>query len=379
MTWNDQIGFPILSVITFLPLAGVIAHAARRPRQAARSTRSSRWSSTLAAFALAIVMMFAFDTHAPRHAVRRERDVDQGAQHPLQLRRGRHRRAAALPHDVPRRDRHHRQLELRQGPRDGLLRLAAAAAGGHGRRVLRHRPLPLLRVLGGHARADVLHHRHLGRAAAHLRGHQVLPVHAGRQPAHAGRHHRGRVLRAGQHGRRPHLRHPGAQPPGLPVPPAVLGVPRLLRGLRHQGADVPAAHLAAGRARRGAHGRLGDPRRRPAEDGRLRHPALLPALLPGRRRHVHPLRGRAVGDRHRLRGAGLDGAEGPQEARRLLEREPHGLRDRRHLRGHRRRRQRRRHERRHPRDVQPRPAHRAPCSSWSATCTSARTRARSPT
>ncbi len=121
-------------------------------------------------------------------------------------------------------------------------------------------------------------------------------------------------------------------PRGVPVPPAVLGVPRLLPGLRHQGADVPAAHLAAGRARRGAHGRLGDPRRRAAEDGRVRHPALLPAVLPGRRRHVHPLRARPLGDRHRLRGARVAGPEGPQEAGRLLEREPHGLRDAGHLR-----------------------------------------------
>ena len=45
-----------------------------------------------------------------------------------------------------------------------------------------------------------------------------------------------------------------------------------------------------------------------------------------------------VGDRHRLRRHGRDGAEGPQEARRLLEREPHGLRDGRHLRVHRARR-----------------------------------------
>ncbi len=87
------------------------------------------------------------------------------------------------------------QLELRQGPRARLLHLAAAAADRHDRRLLRHRHLPLLRVLGGHAGADVLHHRYLGRPAEDLRGHQVLPLHAGRQPAHAGRHHRRRVLR----------------------------------------------------------------------------------------------------------------------------------------------------------------------------------------
>ena len=77
-----------------------------------------------------------------------------------------------------------------------LLHLAAAAAGRHDRRVLRHRPVPVLRVLGGHADPDVLHHRDLGRAPQDLRRHQVLPVHAGGQRAHAGGHHRPGLLRA---------------------------------------------------------------------------------------------------------------------------------------------------------------------------------------
>ena len=52
-------------------------------------------------------------------------------------------------------------------------------------------------------------------------------------------------------------------------------------GLCHQGADVAAAYLAAGCACRSAHGRLGHPGGRAAEDGRLRFPALQPAALPG--------------------------------------------------------------------------------------------------
>ena len=58
----------------------------------------------------------------------------------------------------------------------------------------------------------------------------------------------------------------------------------LRAGLRHQGADVPGPHLAAGRPRRGADGRLGDPRRHPAEARHLRLPALRPAALPARQR-----------------------------------------------------------------------------------------------
>ena len=61
---------------------------------------------------------------------------------------------------------------------------------------------------------------------------------------------------------------------------------RLRAGLRHQGAALPAAHLAAGRARRSADRRLDHPRRRHAEDGHVRLPPLRPAVLPRRHREV---------------------------------------------------------------------------------------------
>ena len=50
--------------------------------------------------------------------------------------------------------------------------------------------------------------------------------------------------------------------------------------LRGQDADVAGPYLAAGRPCRGADRRLGDPGRDPAEDGRLRLPALLAAHVP---------------------------------------------------------------------------------------------------
>ena len=56
----------------------------------------------------------------------------------------------------------------------------------------------------------------------------------------------------------------------------------LLPGLRDQGPDVPVPHLAARRPRRGADGGLGDPGRRPAQDGRLRVHPVRAAALPGR-------------------------------------------------------------------------------------------------
>ena len=51
---------------------------------------------------------------------------------------------------------------------------------------------------------------------------------------------------------------------------AVLGLPRVCAGVRHQGADVPVPHVAARCARAGADSGLGDPGRRAAEDGHLR-------------------------------------------------------------------------------------------------------------
>ena len=86
--------------------------------------------------------------------------------------------------------------------------------------------------------------------------------------------------------------------------PAVL---RLLRRLRGQGADVAGAHLAARRARRGAHRRLGGAGGDHAEARRLRLPALLAADRARRQPRVGLVHDRAVADRgglHRPGGAG---------------------------------------------------------------------------
>ncbi len=69
---------------------------------------------------------------------------------------------------------------------------------------------------------------------------------------------------------------------GFPRVAADLGLARLLRLLRGEDADVAGSHLAARRPCRGADRGLGDPRRHPPEDGRLRLPALLAADVPGR-------------------------------------------------------------------------------------------------
>ena len=105
-------------------------------------------------------------------------------------------------------------------------------------------------------------------------------------------------------------------------------VARLLRQLRGQDADVAGPHLAARRPRAGADGGVGGAGGDPAEDGRLRLPALQPADVPGRvGRCWRPFDLLAVGDRHRLHLAGGAGAVGHEEADRLFVGRPYGLCD----------------------------------------------------
>ena len=64
MTWSDQIGFPILSLIVFVPLAGVLLMLlVGRGRPVVYKVISL--IVTLAAFALSIVMLVVLDTKAP--------------------------------------------------------------------------------------------------------------------------------------------------------------------------------------------------------------------------------------------------------------------------------------------------------------------------
>ncbi len=278
----EQIGFPILSVITYLPLAGV-AVALLFGKNRPLVYKVAALASTFIAFVLSAVMLLRFHTGLP--GMQFVEDFTWIGRLNIHYGFGVDGIAALLIFLT--------ELlgvivviaswnYIKDRERGFFISLLLLQTGMTGRLQL-HRPLPLLRVLGGHAGADVLHHRYLGRAAEGLRRHQVLPLHPRRQPADAGGHHRRRPVREEQHRRGSHLQHPAALSRGLSVRPAALGVPGLLHRLRHQGADVPGAHVAAGRARRSAHGRLGHPGRRAAEDGRVRHPALLPAHVPGRR------------------------------------------------------------------------------------------------
>ncbi len=82
-------------------------------------------------------------------------------------------------------------------------------------------------------------------------------------------------------------------------------VPRVVCG---QAANVAGAHVVAGRARRGADRRVGDPGRNSVENGRLRLPALLAANVPIRVAGFRATDVRAVGGCDHLHLAGRAGA-----------------------------------------------------------------------
>ena len=124
----------------------------------------------------------------PRLPVRGARRLDSRAGRALSHRHRRHQPAAGDAHHADGLHRHALLLERHSGPRQGILRHVPAAADGHDRRIPLARFLPVLHLLGTGAGAHVLHHRSVGRSAEAVRGHQVLPVHAGRLGADAAGH-----------------------------------------------------------------------------------------------------------------------------------------------------------------------------------------------
>src|SRR3989441_612522 len=97
--------------------------------------------------------------------------------------------------------------------------------------------------------------------------------------------------------------------------------------VRHETPDVAVAHMAARRPRRGSHRRLRHPGGSPPEARRLRvDPLQRPDDSAGRGRHVlAPRAGRSHLDP--LRRGRVPRPGRPEAARRVLEREPHGVRD----------------------------------------------------
>ena len=146
-----------------------------------------------------------------------------------------------------------------------------------------------------------------------------------------------------------HHRHPDAAGPRVRAGGADLALARALRLLRGQAADVALPYLAARRPCGGADRGLGDPRRHPAEDGRLRLPPLLAADAARRERLLRALRLFAERGRDYLHVACGADAAGHEEADRLFLGRPYGDRHHRHLHLH-----RPGHRGRHNPDAEPR-------------------------
>ena len=122
-----------------------------------------------------------------------------------------------------------------------------------------------------------------------VRGDEVLPVHDVRLGVHARRHRR--------HGRSSPATTASAhitfdlveiaEQADFAASTGAVAVLRLRHRVRRQGADLPAAHVAARRPHPGADRRLGDPRRRDAEARHVR-PAALRRCTCSRRRRGGP-------------------------------------------------------------------------------------------
>ena len=283
----------MLSLIVFLPLLGAVLLLLIGNRDGSKDglVRNVALGVSLVTFAATLALWAGFYAGHRRLPVRRTLLVDPGVRHRVLPRRRRHQPDARRPHRLPDAARAAVVLGQHRAQGQRVLDLHAPARNGHAGRVPLARPVPVLRVLGRDADSDVFPHRHLGLRPARLRGGEVPALHDGRQRPDAGRHHRAR--RDAQAGdRRLQLRPAEALRAADRRRHADLAVPRLRAGLRDQGAAVPAAHVAARRARAGADRGLGDSGRRAAEDGHLRPGALRVPAVPGSGRDVRAVSSR---------------------------------------------------------------------------------------
>ena len=175
----------LLSLLIFLPTAGALA-ILFLPREktgpikarSRRSSRAPRSSSRCRSGSHGV-------PGVGRLLLPRDARLDPLARREVLPRRRRDRGAPDPPDDAPLRHLGLRVVHGGEEAREGVLRLPPPPRDGDDRGLLRPRLLPLLRLLGGHARPDVLPHRGLGRAEEALRGDQVLPLHALRVGDHA--------------------------------------------------------------------------------------------------------------------------------------------------------------------------------------------------
>ena len=173
--------WPLLSLVTFLPLVGVAFIVVLRGDEevVARNSRSVALWTSLLTFVLSLAGLGAISIRPrPGSSWSRRRPWLAGPRHQLPSRRRRHLalvRAAVGAADRGRRDR---LLALGAYPGQGVHDRVSGHGHADDRRVRGARRGPVLPVLRGDPDPDVPDHRHLGRPAPDLCGLQVLPLHA---------------------------------------------------------------------------------------------------------------------------------------------------------------------------------------------------------
>ena len=179
----------MLSVGTFLPIAGVLLHAVHPAARTSCCSSRSRCGTALATLGVGVYTLIAVRLRpGGEAAVLREHRVDRGHQERLHDRARRDQPPAVLPVD----GHHGAGDDLLVGPHpragepEGVLHPDARPADRHGRHVHRRGPDPVLRLLRGRPAADVLHDRRVGRRAAPVRIAEVLHLHDVRVGADAG-------------------------------------------------------------------------------------------------------------------------------------------------------------------------------------------------
>ena len=176
----------ILSIVLFTPLAGLLV-LMFLPSSNPRLIKLWANIASFIGFLVSLPLVFGFDRTKPWAF------EEQASWIPVDRRflPPRHRRAgpaAGHAHHGGGLHLHPVELERHRDPAQGILRLLPAAADRHAGRVHVARLAAVLRLLGDRAGADVLHHRHLGRPAARLRGHQVHHLYLDRLRADVPRH-----------------------------------------------------------------------------------------------------------------------------------------------------------------------------------------------
>ena len=324
----------ILTLTTFLPLVGAMAIMALRvvggADMASGASKGISILTSLVTLAASLVALSQFDANAVGYQLVELRAVVWR----FVLQAGRRRSCDLAGRADDRADAavHPAVDHVDQDSAGGIHDRLPDPRDADDRRVLRARPRAVLRVLRRRPDPDVPDHRRVGRQEQAVRRVQVLPLHAARIAAAAGRAglhvDRRRHDGCGGSAGRAAARNRGAAIPAGSADLAVAGVLRVVRG---EAADVAGAHMVARCARRGADGWLGGAGGRAAEDGRLRLPAVLAADVPGSVDAVPAADVCAERDRDRLRVAGRVPADGHQEADGLFVGRAHGLRHARHL------------------------------------------------